>query len=125
MYYVIDKDKSRMQIKLQASYRLFLCHEVLQKEIYEDSFMPVFQSFVQRKALMVFIFVKSTVFYARYFIVLHYHTVFYFFGFFWFFCTIRKQNIGGTYCCGRWEGVGGWDVWMRKAWKCMCNYSIM
>ncbi len=45
---------------------------------------------------MVFIFVKSTVFYARYFIVLHYHTVFYFLGFL-VFCAIRKQNIGGTY----------------------------
>jgi hypothetical protein len=82
MYYVIDKDKSRIQINLQASYRLFLRHEVLHREIYEDSFMPVLQSFMQWKTLMVFIFVKSTVFYARYFIVLHYHTVFYFFGFF-------------------------------------------
>jgi hypothetical protein len=109
MYYVIDKDKSRIQINLQASYRLFLCHEVLRREIYKDSFVPVLQSFVQRKVLMVFIFVKSTVFYARYFIVLHYHTVFYFFWVFLFFCTIRKQNIGGTYllwALGGGEGGG-------------------
>jgi hypothetical protein len=108
MYYVIDKDKSRIQINLQASYRLLLCHEVLRREIYKDSFVPVLQSFVQRKVLMVFIFVKSTVFYARYFIVLHYHTVFYFLGFL-FFVPYANKNIGGTYllwALGGGEGGG-------------------
>jgi hypothetical protein len=44
---------------------------------------------------MVFMIVKSTVFCARYFIVLHYHTVFYFFGFF-VFCTIRRHEYRGN-----------------------------
>jgi hypothetical protein len=47
------------------------------------------------KVLMVFMFARSTVFYARYFIVLHYHTVFYFFVFFCF-CTIRKHEYRGN-----------------------------
>jgi hypothetical protein len=91
MYYAIDEDKSRIQINVQASNKLFLCHEVSHQEIYEDSFMPVLHSVVQRKVPMVFIFVKSTVFYARYFIVLHYHTVFYFFGFFGFFVPYASK----------------------------------
>jgi hypothetical protein len=43
---------------------------------------------------MVFMFVKSTVFYARYFIVLHYHTVFYFFGFFGFLYHTQAKYRG-------------------------------
>ncbi len=95
MYYVIDKDKLRIQINLQASYRLFLCHEVLRREIYKDSFVPVLQSFVQRKVLMVFIFVKSTVFYARYFIVLHYIQYFIFFWVFLFFLYHTQTKYRG------------------------------
>ena len=48
---------------------------------------------------MVFIFGKSTVFSARYLIVLHYHKVFYFFDFL-IFSTIRKQNVGKAYVVG-------------------------
>ncbi len=55
--------------------------------------MPVLHSVVQRKVPMVLIFVKSTVFYARYFIVLHYHTVFYFFGFFGFFVPYASKIL--------------------------------
>ncbi len=83
--------------------------------------MPVLQSFVHQKVLMVFIFVKSAVFYARYFIVLQYHTVFFFFFFgFFVFCTIRKQNIGGT--CLLWvlEGVRGVGYVDEVSMKCVC-----
>jgi hypothetical protein len=92
----------------------------IQRFIYAGA--PIFCA----KVLMVFMFVKSTVFFARYFIVLHYHTVFYFFGFFCFFVPYTNTNIGGTYllwALGGGEGsrIYGWN----EHGKCMCNYSIM
>jgi hypothetical protein len=66
----------------------------IQRFIYAGA--PIFCA----KVLMVFMFVKSTGFFARYFIVLHYHTVFYFFGFFFIFVPYTNKNIGGTYYVG-------------------------
>ncbi len=57
---------------------------------------------------MVFIFVKSTVFYARYFIELQYLTVFYFFGFFGFLYHTQAKYRGDIllWALGGGEGSG-------------------
>ncbi len=64
--------------------------------------MSVLQFSVQRKVPMVAIFVKSAVFYARYFIVLRYHTVFYFLGFLVFLYHTQAKYRGA--CCYRRRG---------------------
>jgi hypothetical protein len=56
---------------------------------------------------MVFIFVKSAVFYARYFIVLQYHTVFYFFGFFCFLYHTQTKYRGDMFVVGVRGSEGG------------------
>jgi hypothetical protein len=107
LYYGINESKSR--INLQASYRLCLFSwSVAEKDI--QRFVHASAPISCAEVPMVFMFVRTTVFYARYFIVLHYHTVLYFFFVFLFFCflTIHKhKNRGNMMVLGaRIEGRG-------------------
>ncbi len=75
---------------------------------------------------MVFIFVKTTVFYARYFIVLHYHTVFYFFVFFVFLYHAQTQYRGNIMLLGARMKVRGVGCMSEISMKNVCGInSIM
>ncbi len=116
MYYAIDEDKSWIQIKLQASCRHFLYH-IMKYYIRKYTKIHVCQySILSCNGRYRWCLYLSNLQYSLPDTLLCYITIQYFI-FFWFFdfCTIRKQNIGGAHVMGARICRGEWDVWMKWA----------
>ncbi len=101
MYYDIDEDKSRIQINLQASYRLFF--SVMKYRIKKYMRIHLCQcSNLSCNVRCQWCLYLLNLQYSMPDTLLCYITIQYFiFWGFLVFYTIRKQNIGGAYCCRR------------------------